>query len=1007
MLHPSERKKIAPVCSTGLLIGLCLLCLHSFLSPPSPRVWSLLEQAQLELDNYQFRQALNTARQAELLLDADSNATVRLYTLMAQCLLKNDEFDSITVCENKLSVLPVAASIADQADYHFIHAYLGQLRGHNPDEVYARYRVAYDLYTSLPKPWHTNAGRIANNTGYILLVQKKEPALALEQFRLAEQIFTARLGADGPLIAHAYHNKGKTLADQKRFIEAQANYSRALSIRNASLGPEHPETLATILSFVVVQNALGNYADAEQNLLLALNAVIESRNSNMLSTLYANLGTSYLMGANFPQAIHYYKKGLEIETERNDSTEIATTLYNLGNAYMNQSEYPTALSYYQQAYKTAQPGHPQWSTLLTGLGNIYEKQGLLDQAEEKYRQALDYNKGRDNYVVVTNTYNLGNIYALRGNWSRALELNRESQQLLGYRGDGNLDQVPDILSLCEAMTQECRLLWKMYRHKGEMETLEAVRTACRNTISTFEAHARTIREPAGRQTMNETLFPVLEIALAANQRLHDRTGDIQYWRESFHLSEQARALRLYESLLEDAVLDTAISEEQRQKVYELRVAVDSARTQWLYQPKPGFTARDSVLFLKKIAVLKKQYDEYWDQLGREYPGLLVNGAPLNILTLEEVRKMLTPRQALLEYMVGDSAVFLFWVRKDTFQVFEGKSSDLIHQVRTLEEALKSPFSESPQVQMKYTRAAAELCRQLIPENPGYDLIVIPDGPLSTVPFEVLLSSTPPESVTDYQQYPFMIRDHCISYAYSATVLHAMSERQGRTATVPGVLGMAPFAGEKRAVFWDERGNTGPKQDSFSTIRGSGTELDSIRKYWPGRFYYGNDATIGHFTEMAPRYSILHLSTHGVAGSRRGRASYIVFRSAQNPNAFSCFYTHNLTATPLSADLVTLSACQTGLGAWQRGEGVFSLARSCAQAGAKSIVTTLWDINDKASSDIMARFYRHLSEGVPKDEALRRAKLEFMTGASFQSADAANPCLWSAFILIGDRGSIRR
>ncbi len=1006
MLH-TDRKKTDSLVPMTLIAGFCLFCLHSFTPPPMTRVGSLLEQAQIELDHYQFRQALTTVRQAELLLSTDSSATVRLYTIMIQCLLKNAEPDSIPVCQNKLSVLPATASIADQADYHFINAYLGQLHGQNYEEVYARYQVAYDLYTSLPKPWHTNAGRIANNAGVILLVQKGNPALALEQFRLSEQIFAARLGTDAPLIAHAYHNKGKAQAEQQRYFEAQENYSRALSIRAAKLGPEHSETLATILSFAAVQNALGNYEDAEQNLLLALNSVIESGNSNMLSIIYANLGTSYLLGANFPQSVHYYKKGLEIETGRNDSVEIATTLYNLGNAYLNQSEYQQALSYYQQAYKMAGPGHPQWSTLLTGLGNIYEKQGQLDKAEEKYRQALDYNKGRDNYVVVTNTYNLGNIYALRGDWARALELNRESQQLLGYRGDGNLEQVPDILSLCEAMTQECRLLWKTYRHNENMETLKAVRNACRNTVSTFDAHARTIREPSGRQTMNESLYPVLEIALAANQRLKKLTGDAQYWRESFHLSEQARALRLYESMLEDAALDTAVAEAQRQKVYELRTAIDSAWTDWLYKPKPGLTNRDSAVFLQKIAAMKIQYNEYWEELGHNHKGLLAGRSPLDVMTLQDVQQMLHPQQSLLEYMVGDSSVFLFWVRKDTFQVVERKKSSLDQQINIFEKALKSRFGESPQVQKKYTAAAAELYQQLIPVNPGYELIIVPDGTLYDVPFEALLSEKPDTLFTEYRQYPFMIRNHCISYAYSATVLYAMSERQGRTAAFHGVLGMAPFSGENRLLFWDERGRTNPAQDSFPTILSSGPELDSIKKYWPGSFYYNRYANIERFKQLAPQYSIIHLSTHGVADSRKGHASYIAFYSAKNSLAYSCLYTHNLTTVPLSADLVTLSACQTGLGSWQRGEGVFSVARACAQAGAKSVVTTLWDINDKASLNIMARFYRHLSNGIPKDEALRKAKLEFMTETSFQSIDAANPGIWSAFILIGDRSSIPR
>jgi len=114
------------------------------------------------------------------------------------------------------------------------------------------------------------------------------------------------------------------------------------------------------------------------------------------------------------------------------------------------------------------------------------------------------------------------------------------------------------------------------------------------------------------------------------------------------------------------------------------------------------------------------------------------------------------------------------------------------------------------------------------------------------------------------------------------------------------------------------------------------------------------------------------------------------------------YVRDLYNLKLNADMVVLSACETGLGELQQGEGILSLARGFAYAGAKSIISSLWSVNDKSTADIMTSFYSHLKEGKTKDDALRRAKLDYLS----QNPNA-QPFYWAAFTAVGDMKPIKR
>jgi CHAT domain-containing protein len=198
------------------------------------------------------------------------------------------------------------------------------------------------------------------------------------------------------------------------------------------------------------------------------------------------------------------------------------------------------------------------------------------------------------------------------------------------------------------------------------------------------------------------------------------------------------------------------------------------------------------------------------------------------------------------------------------------------------------------------------------------------------------------------------------------------------------LAMAPFY------------NHSAKLPSFSLmpLKYSKAELEGISDYIDFDLKVGKQATIEFFKRKAEDYSILHLSTHAAVDETDRDYSYLAFFPDQ------LLLVRDLYAMNLHSQMVVLSACESGLGYYQKGEGLFSLTSALTYAGVKSIFSTLWEVPDDSTKDLMLLFYEELSQGKSKDIALTSAKRQYIQSGK------ANPYLWASFIGIGDMSPLK-
>nr|MBP9050801.1 CHAT domain-containing protein [Alphaproteobacteria bacterium] len=270
-------------------------------------------------------------------------------------------------------------------------------------------------------------------------------------------------------------------------------------------------------------------------------------------------------------------------------------------------------------------------------------------------------------------------------------------------------------------------------------------------------------------------------------------------------------------------------------------------------------------------------------------------------------------------------------------------------------------------------------------NPPKRLLCIPDGVLGLLPLEALPIPGKPQN-GGMGAFPYLIRQTEVRYAWSAAMLLAPKPSLP-SPLHKAVLAMAPMAG---------KGFAG-KANDMRQLPESQRELTALANHCAGQYLLGNSATKEVFLREAPSYSILHLALHGKLSGMESAFSSLSFGSDSGAVPL---YAWEIERLQLPADMVVLSACETGTGAVARGEGVLSLGRSFISQGANSVVTTLWKVEDKAAAQLMDNFYAALAKGQGRGAALRQAKLDYLAQADDFTA---HPAFWAGFVLMGDAG----
>ena len=511
-----------------------------------------------------------------------------------------------------------------------------------------------------------------------------------------------------------------------------------------------------------------------------------------------------------------------------------------------------------------------------------------------------------------------------------------------------------------------------------------------------------------RQKLSENHWDLYESALQMCFYLHEQTQDKTFLTQAFAISEKSKALLLKDALRDSRAKQFAgIPDEILQQERDVKAQLISLEKKIFAEQEKGKAENQYAIsaWQQQTFLLQETYDSLILMLETQYPAYYQLKYETSTPAMSDICQQLPRDASMLSYFVGDSSTFLFVLDRQQQSLHQIPNSHLLNQqVERLREGIYGYYvsttnQDDHALQNQYQRYAHELYQQLI--APIQDqlkerLIIIPDGSLGYLPFEVLLSSTPSTEKPN-ERPSFLLEKHALSYAYSAILWQQMiQQRQQKKKRESGVLAFAPvFYGSASQTIADTRA-------SLTPLKYNQQEAEQVIKLMGGKMISGEQATLERFLELAPEYSVLHISSHGKTHDLNPRLSFIAFYSPEDTikteqNAFhhtQGLFSYDLYNLELEAEMIVLSACETGLGKLLRGEGIASLARGFSYAGTQSILTSLWQVSDKATASLMEDFYRNLKAGQPKDIALQRAKMNMLN-------QGKPPFFWAAFISIGN------
>jgi len=737
----------------------------------------------------------------------------------------------------------------------------------------------------------------------------------------------------------------------------------------------------------------------EKALIIAQNL----RNKKAESDCLNKIGLTYRNIGNYDKSLDYLIKAYKIAKEIEDDNLISMALNNIGNTFRDKGllsgekeDFYKTISYYEDSLKLAKKYH-DIRTEIKALNNI----GIANLDLENYCKALKYfqtgykkaEEIQDIEVIGMILNNIGIVNFNLGNYKEAeLFLQRAIELGLQIRGG--------------------HILWEAYLGLGQCyEKLNKFPDAVKcyqNAIDVIDNIRSNIIIDANKAGFVRDKLKVYESLMSLLYRLNIRDSTKAFGKEIFNIAERAKARAFLEVLGEsEIIIRGRLNHELKEREIEIANKVSSV-AQSLSDGHISESKRKELL--KKLQLAEDEYILFISKIRSEIPEFVDIVLPEPCRFEQIQNQLLDEKTALIEYFLGEKQSFMFLFTKNDYNLYSLPARDDIK--KSIKAYLKI-LSDPPKGRFRGHLAAKRLYQELlfplemiIPESVE-NLIIIPDGILYYLPFETLIPHIKNRSL----RYDFLIDRYKISYAPSSSSLLFLINKKIKNRPSKDLLAI----GDPVYALKSSKNDKGYRTQAeilkelyqsqgfdFSLLPHSKREIKKISKFFQkkNRDIYLNDRAREDVIKKIPLedYQIIHFACHGFLDERYPFRSALVLSLSDGLKEDGFLKVHEIYNLRLSADLVVLSACQTGRGKLEKGEGILGLPRIFFYSGARSVVSSLWKISDKAAARFMYYFYLYLSQGKDKAQALCMAKVKM------QNSKFSHPYYWAAFVLNGDYSS---
>lgn len=826
----------------------------------------------------------------------------------------------------------------------------------------------------------------------------------LSYLEKALQIQLSILGTEHTKIARSYYLLATRYRNNGSIKKALSYYEYALAIfikRKHKQSLEAAEVrLGLALCYRALHETEQEYQQLEQS--QKIYEQILGKKHFKIGLVLLEKGDYYLQEEKYDSSLYFYKKALVINQQQ------------LGEVHHDVAYVYDKITY---VYRLKQNTDKEFEYLMLSLElkknnpylNIDDNFNLSSQSNSLTFMNHKIFRNKTLAQELYNSYmNLASFYYRTEDYLKALQFIQQglaavcpsiSNQTINIYTNPSTKDLSHNIHWLYALQQKATLFLQLYHNKGRKKDLNAAIETYTQGISVINSLRTNFSSKKAQKELQKYSIPIYEGAITALYNRYVNTKDTQYLNKAFEITEYSKSFALIQGLQNTLARGNSNIPDKL-----LALETQLRRRLAYYSNYQNRGAKNNQKFDKIYFNTKQSYDSLISNLEKNYPTYYNLKYQNKVATIDQVCAQLLKdnRHLLLEYFIGDQYIFVFKIsknKKEFFQILIPENYETL--VYNLRSSLTNydMIGEHPQwAYQAFVTASYKFYKQFLApfiqaDNDYLQLTIIPDGMLNYIPFEVLIDQEPSKEEIksrDYKNLAFILKKHPINYNYSATLW--IDKLQKRTLNNNGkCLGFAP------SIQLDVA------QDSLPWTQ---KELEAIQNIFDGEYYFGAEANKTLFKETASDFSIIHLATHGIVNMENPMRSLLSFAALSDSShldevALYAYEIHNLS---LQADLVVLSACETGFGKAIRGEGVLSLARAFIYAGAPSVVTTLWEVNDFTSAALIETFYSNLSKGMNKPMALQQAKLTFLSKTDEISG---HPTYWASFITIGNSSPIKQ
>jgi CHAT domain-containing protein/Tfp pilus assembly protein PilF len=935
-------------------------------------------------------------------------------------------------------------------------------------------------------PQAVDTATLANELAHLYELQGRYTD-AEKNYKRAVDIATKALGWKDISVANGLANLANIYRLQERFVEAQRLYKRVIALGTRILGPEHPDLAVYFNNLAQVHRAQGRISEAEELYGRAMTLIVKSRGAddpgvaatvNNLASLYFDLGR-------YDQAERALQQTITVleDTYGADHPQVATGLHNLAWVYINRGNYRDGERLLRRAIDIKKdylgPDHPSLATSLHGLATLYFEQARYDQARPLLERALAIRTavlGTGSRDVAEVQNNLALIHLRQGRLDEAERLLKRVREIMvRVLGEEHIDVAVVLVNLAEISGERgdheqaerlhrqalairektfgdrhpdvAQSLWKLAvvlraagRHREALDFARRATAIYRTLSSELSRQKSTgaLTEQARRRPSFLTHVGILVHHLEAAPA---NAGALTA--EAFEVAQLARATGTAKTLARMSARfaagndELAASVRGRQDALERWRQLDAALLEALSRPPSQRAPAEERRLRAEKTALAARLAALDKLLAEEFPDYaeLVSLRPAR---LDEVQTLLRPDEALLAYLIGEKASYVWAVRHDRAALIrlDIGGAALRDQVTTLRAAL-DPFavrSFDDLLSFEFGKAFQLYQQIFAPAQPMLDgvrhVIVVPDGPLQSLPFSVLITrpgAAKLPSFAAYRNVAWLAKDYAFTVLPAVNALRALRRIASATRATRPLIGfgdplLGGEAGTARATDASDLYGQGGLVNteavrSLPRLPETADELRELARYLKAgeeTLHLQIAASESNLYEMdragvLKDYRIVAFATHALAaGEFAGTVEPALVltppEAPGDPND-GLLTASEITGLKLDADWVILSACNTAAPDGTPGaEGLSGLAKAFFYAGSRALLVSHWAVASDATERLITGIFAAAAAdpGISRAEALRRSMLGLL--ADDEIAYFGHPIFWAPFIVVGEGGA---